>query len=83
MRNMTKPLKSRNRKLSKSEQKKKEALAIKAVKEALGQEITPGTLSVNIKKCPNCSFALKTDSSRDICDNCGDSKHASRDDFSI
>ena len=35
MRNQTKPLKSRNRKLSKSEQKKNEALAIKAVKEAL------------------------------------------------
>lgn len=79
MRNQTKPLKSRNRKLSKSEQKKLEALAIKAIHEALGQEITPGTLSTNIKKCPNCSFTLKADSGHDICDNCGYSKRALSD----
>ncbi len=79
MRNQTKPLKSRNRRPSKSEQKKKEAAAIKAVHEALGLELYPGTLSTNIKKCPDCSFALKTDSGRDICDNCGYSKRALSD----
>ena len=79
MRNQTKPLKPRNRKLLKAEQKINEAAAIKAVHEALGQEITPGTLSTNTKKCPNCSFAFKTDAGRDICDNCGYSKRALSD----
>ena len=74
MRKQTKPLKSRSRKMSKSEEKKRMATAIKAIHAALSLESNPGTLSTDIKKCPDCSFVLKTESGRDICDNCGYSK---------
>ena len=74
MRKQTKPLKSRSRKMSKSEEKKRMATMTEAIRAALSLESNPGTLSTNAKKCPNCSSVLKTDSGRDICDNCGYSK---------
>ena len=70
----TKPLKSRSRKMSKSEEKELMATMTRAIRAALSLESNPGTLSTNAKKCPDCSCVFKTDSSRDICDNCGHSK---------
>ena len=67
----TKQLKSQSRKISESEQ---EELMTRAIRAALSLESNPGTLSTDIKKCPNCSCVLKTDSDRDICNNCGYSK---------
>ena len=74
MRKQTKPLKSKNRKMYKSEKEKLDAMATRAIRAALSLDSDPETLPTNIKKCPNCSSVLKTESGRDICDNCGYSK---------
>ena len=74
MKKQTEPLKSRSRKMSKSEEEKLMANMTEAIRAALSLESNPGTLSTNVKKCPNCSFFLKTGSSCDICENCGSSK---------
>jgi hypothetical protein len=71
MRNHTNPLKSRNKKLSKSEKKRRIPSAVKIIHEALGQEFYPGTL---IKKCPDCSLPFRMEKGRSICDKCGHSK---------
>ena len=76
MRKQTKPLKSRSRKMSKSEEKKLMATMTRAIRAALSLESNPGTLSTNIKKCPVCSFILKTESGRDVCNKCEDSKRS-------
>ena len=49
----TKPLKSKSRKMSKSEQEELMATMTRAIRAALSLESNPGTLSTNIKTPPN------------------------------